>query len=285
MDTNACTRYFCELLRNIVDMHAPIKTKNIRHNNVPYMNSEQRKWQYKRNMLRNVKNKHPNKQNDDLYRKARNKCASLRTQSQRKYFEERCDGGTKNQYFWPTIKPFLSNKFSSNKDVMLFENDRFITDTKQVADVFNRYFTEIAQGIGFNDDPILHDYYEKSTMATLISKCDFHLSIIAIKRNISSGQNVALFEIYHMLIKMDGKKATGFDEISSKYLKIGATPLAGPISRLINLSILECKFPDILKYAEVNALFKRIDELIKENYRPVSILTAISKIFERVFNI
>ena len=46
---------FCELLRNIVDMHAPIKTKNIRHNNAPYMNSEIRKWQYKRNMLRNVK--------------------------------------------------------------------------------------------------------------------------------------------------------------------------------------------------------------------------------------
>ena len=31
---------------------------------------------------------------------------------------------------------------------MLFENDRLITDTKQVADVFNRCFTEIAQGIG-----------------------------------------------------------------------------------------------------------------------------------------
>ena len=34
---------------------------------------------------------------------------------------------------------------------MLFENDCLITDTKQVADVFDRYFTEIAQGIGFND--------------------------------------------------------------------------------------------------------------------------------------
>ena len=171
---------------------------------------------------------------------------------------------------------------------MLFDNDRLITDTKQVADVFNRYFTDIAQGIGFND-PIPHDYYEKSTMATLISKYDSHPSIIAIKRNISSGQNfnrnVAPFEIYHMLIKMDGKKATGFDEISSKFLKIGATPLAGPISRLINLSILESKFPDILKYAEGNALFKRIDEHIKENYRPVSALTAVSKIFERVLNI
>ena len=80
-------------------------------------------------------------------------------------------------------------------------------------------------------------------------------------------------------------KATGFDEISSKFLKIGETPFAEPISRLMNLSILECKFPDILKHAKVNALFKRIDELLKENYRPVSLITAVSKIFERVFNI
>ena len=179
----------------------------------------------------------------------------------------------KNQYFWPTIKPFLSNKSSSNKDVMLFENDCLITDTKQVANVFNRYFTEIAQGIGFND-PIPDDYYEKFTMTTLISKYDSHPSKIAIKRNVSSGQNfnfknVTPFEVLSYAHQNGWKKATGFDEISSIFLKIGATPLGGPISQLINLSILECKFPDILKYAEVNALVKRIDELLKEKYRPV----------------
>ena len=101
--------YFCELLRNIVDMHAPIKTKkNIRHNNVPYMNSELRKWQYKRNMLRNIKNKkNPNKQNNDLYRKTWNKCASLRAQSRRKYFKERTDGGTKKSVFLAYHQTFL----------------------------------------------------------------------------------------------------------------------------------------------------------------------------------
>ena len=116
-------------------------------------------------------------------------------------------------------------------------------------------------------------------MITLISRYDSHPSMIAIKRNVSSGQkfifkNVALLQIYHMLIKMDGKKATDLGEISRKFLKIGATHIAGPISQLINFSILECKFPDILKYAEVNALFKRIDELLEESYRPINVLTS-----------
>ena len=43
---------------DIVNYHAPWKTKTIRKNNVPYMNSEWRKM-YKRNMMRNIKNKHP----------------------------------------------------------------------------------------------------------------------------------------------------------------------------------------------------------------------------------
>ena len=39
----------------------------------------------------------------------------------------------------------------------------------------------------------------------------------------------------------------------------------------------------MLKFAEIAALLKKLDRLVKENYRPVSILTAISKVFERVF--
>ena len=55
------------------------------------------------------------------------------------------------------------------------------------------------------------------------------------------------------------------------------------ISKLINLSIDECTFPDLLKYAEMAALFKKLDRLCKENYRPVSILTALSKVFEKIY--
>ena len=47
------------------------------------------------------------------------------------------------------------------------------------------------------------------------------------------------------------------------------------------MSIDDCTFPDLLKYAEMAALFKKLDRLCKENYRPVSILTALSKIYCR----
>ena len=43
------------------------------------------------------------------------------------------------------------------------------------------------------------------------------------------------------------------------------------ISELIDMSIDECTFSDLLKYAEIAALFKKVDRLCKDNYRPVRI--------------
>ena len=68
---------------------------------------------------------------------------------------------------------------------------------------------------------------------------------------------------------MDSKKSTGYDGIPVKLLKDGTDPLSMIISELINMSIDECVFPDLLKYAETAALFKKLDRLCEQNYRPV----------------
>ena len=54
-------------------------------------------------------------------------------------------------------------------------------------------------------------------------------------------------KIYNLLMKMNCKKATGFDDIPSKLLKIGSAPLARPVCDLINLMFMEACFPDMLK--------------------------------------
>ena len=83
---------------------------------------------------------------------------------------------------------------------------------------------------------------------------------------------------------MDKKKATGYDNIPPKILKVAAHELAFPITNLINLSVEASCFPSNLKKSELSPLFKAKDSLLSENYRPLSILPAVCKIFEKVFN-
>ena len=65
-------------------------------------------------------------------------------------------------------------------------------------------------------------------------------------------------------------------------IKLAKPVVTGPITSLINKSIETSIFPDQLKVAQVNPLFKnKNDQLDKTNYRPVSVLPAISKLFER----
>ena len=66
-------------------------------------------------------------------------------------------------------------------------------------------------------------------------------------------------------------------------IRLGAKYLAKPIKYLINMSINTSTFPNDLKAAEVSPIYKKNNRLDKCNYRPVSILPCISKIFESVY--
>ena len=83
---------------------------------------------------------------------------------------------------------------------------------------------------------------------------------------------------------MDKKKATGYDNIAPKLLKVVADELAFPITNLINLSTEASRFPSNLKKSELSPLFKAKDSLLSINYHSRSILPSISKVFEKVFN-
>ena len=198
----------------------------------------------------------------------------IRKQSIKNYFFERCAGGPKSKDFWPTIKPFLS-KGTASKDstIILKEEDKILTNQKEVANTFNKYFVNVAANIGggCSDD-----------LST-------HPSIQAIRSN---HQNIETFEFKHITDKDTSKyidkvginKATGLDNLSAKLIKIAKPAIARPLTNLVNKMINVHTFPTRLKEARLTPIFKKNESLDKQNYRPVSILQITSKIFERSIN-
>ena len=90
-------------------------------------------------------------------------------------------------------------------------------------------------------------------------------------------------EVKKLLKEVNAKKASGFDKIPPKLVKLAAGVLAAPLSKTINNSISKGVFPNEAKIALVSPLDKKTpDKNSVLNYRPVSILPTFSKIFGKV---
>ena len=75
-------------------------------------------------------------------------------------------------------------------------------------------------------------------------------------------------------------KATGTDKISSRLLKDAADIIAGSLTDLFNRSLSASTFPSLWKSGRVTAIFKSGERCNPNNYRPITILPVISKIFQ-----
>ena len=106
-----------------------------------------------------------------------------------------------------------------------------------------------------------------------------------LKQNIYSSFEFTCIEIPEVrktINDLSSKNSNGCDSISSKLLKrISAFFIEEPLRLIINQSLCSGIFPDMLKIAKVIPLFKKGDQHLLDNYRPISLLPVISKIFEK----
>ncbi len=88
--------------------------------------------------------------------------------------------------------------------------------------------------------------------------------------------------VENLLHKHDMNKATGYDQIPPKMVKLCSKELSQTLTESVNNTFKQNLFPDDMKRAEVTPIFKKKDDMIKTNYRRVSILSVFSKVFETI---
>ena len=242
------------------------------------MNSKLRKAQFARNMSRN-KFRRFGKSHWEENRKMRNYVVKIRIMSLKNYFTKHCEKKDKN--FWHTVSPFMSDKkYRNGGNITLNENGETITDASRVSEIFNDFYVNVATDIGFNDDVV--------SASDAIRRHDQHPSVKRIREyyrdKIKDFHVVDTETVMQMIKNINHRKATGCDNIPGKLIRIAYREISIPICSLLNASIAAKRFPSIMKYADVSPCFKKEDNLFKGNYRPVSVLTVISKLYESVLN-
>ena len=114
-----------------------------------------------------------------------------------------------------------------------------------------------------------------------------HPSVIRIKgahnNDISfSFKHTNITTVKNLILELNVKKATPKDGIPVKVLRDNHDILSPIICKNFNLGLDVCDFPKNLKKAEIKPTYKNDDRCLKENYRPVSLLPIVSKIFEKI---
>ena len=94
-------------------------------------------------------------------------------------------------------------------------------------------------------------------------------------------QCVNCVEVKKVIDGLATKNSCGIDAISTKLIKMISDAIAGPLTVIIIQSLFTGIFPDKLKIAKMILLYKKDDPHPVDNFRQISLVPAISKIFEK----
>ena len=190
-----------------------------------------------------------------------------------------------NKQFWKTAKSFFFNKAGNNERVTLIEEDKVVLKDRQVTETFKSYFETLVENLGMNGKFLSEEPLSNKSVTDIIKKFQNHPSIIKIKENYRGHFSFSVVKVEGLdwkIASLDASKDTQQNVIPVKVIKGNCNIFSEFIMRNCNEVISTARFLDILKSAEVKPVFKKNSRIDKENYRPVSILSVICKIFERL---
>ena len=289
-DENMNYENFKNKFMQILNNHVPLKEKKIRGNNAPFMNKALSKAFMKRSRLKNNYNKNQTEENKSLYKSQRNFCVKLVRKEKKKYYNNLDLNIFKdNKTFWQRVKPLFSDKqTNSKKEMTLIENGEIITDEHLVAEKLNNFFTDVIENLDI--EPFLatvtNEDNDIDSIDFIVKKYNNHPSILKIKGHVTNNKSfsfktISENEILKLIKNLDIHKACVEDDIPTKSLIENSDIISNYIANFYNDSIKNQFFPESLKFANLIPIYKKEDRTNKENYRPVSLLPIISKIFER----
>ena len=296
LHSHSCTSYgmFEKVFLEVLELHAPQKQKYLRANEVPYMTRSLRKAIMRRSQLESKFLKSKSDLDRRTYRSQKNFVSKLYKKERKKFFQNLDLKSTlsDNRKFWKQIKKFFSDKGACGRKITLVDGNNILSDELQVAEHCKAFFENAVKSLNLpkNRELLNLNLVDciDNPIDTILHNFKSHPSVLKIREKVDVNMNFSFSEVNSNTViqeiqRLKTNKASTFGNISIKQLKESQS-VSGPIvHELVNKTIRGVLgFPSELKKADVSPVHKKDDATNVKNYRPVSVLPAVSKIYERI---
>ena len=237
---------------NIYDKHAPFKTIRVGYNcKKPWMSKDIADAINKRESFLASGDK-------DKFKKQRNLVNSMKRSAKRAYFKNMIASKSNSKSIWKAINQ-LTNKNAKSKNPFV----------KLSSEEMNEHFCNIATTI------ITSNRTSENNLDILQSYCNF--------KKIKECADIPLLSVHEVcnaLMNLKQTNTRGIDGIDAKILKLSAHVIAETLTYVYNLCISKNRIPKAFKVAKIIPIHKTGDCEDPTNYRPISILSTLSKPLE-----
>ena len=253
---------------SLYDKNFQIKEYRIKDANAdkPYITSAIRQSIKQRNKLQKLSARWPLTYARQ-FKKYRNILTTVIREAENKYYTETLkSNASNNRKTWDAINGLMGRCRKSKLPPHLTFDGESTTDNKKIANGFNTYFSDVAEQLAQNSTPSARSFRE------FLPEPLHHSMYLS---PTSAGE---VLEI----IKNLKSTSPGYDDIHPKVVKECAEIIAPFFVHIINRSFEDGTFPSQLKVSKIIPVFKKGIDTLPYNYRPISMLTTFSKIFEKV---
>ena len=276
-NSTQCFESFFKVIEDTLNVMAPIRKltkKELGLQEKPWItNGILKSIKNRDNIFSNFRREHDvllktNLYND--YKRMRNKIKNLIRKSKSDYYNSFFEENKTNiKKTWEGIREIVNiSKKSKSSPSRLRHNNSDVSDQVEISNIFNNFFVNIGNKVEEkipNTDTNYMSYLKNPNNKSIFLTPVDNKEILTMIKNLSSA------------------KACGPNSIPTNILKTHASTLCEPLKNIINLSFCDGLFPDLLKFASVCPIFKGSKEKC-ENYRPISLLSNLSKLFERAMH-
>ena len=274
---NTAMENFLKTFNELLNEHIPltkITPKQFKQKYKPWISNEILNKIRKKNKLleRHIKSKDPDNKQKILkeFKKIKNEITYLTRTNKKAYFKNYFTKHKNNLLkIWKGIKDII-NIASKKQDhpTCLEVEGRTITNPTDISNSFNNYFTSIAEEIinkrKYNGKKSYKDFLPKRLEKEFVF------------------EEFTEKEISLIISSLDISKACGPNSIPIHILQLLKNDICTPLSKIFNMSFKTGIHPDILKISETTPIYKKGSRLLVSNYRPISLLSNINKIFEKL---